>query len=504
MIKKILLIFVLSIFFIAEVCASAAQRGYYSTNPSNSDLYIGGDDKFVESADSYQHQTSLSDSVIYDNSHAHNESSLGLKLPKLRVINTTPTGPIKTIDKIEVFVNKGVITSSQIDQQIKQTIQNFKSHGYAVPDLKDIRERVIEQLILQKIQLDLAARLGIKTNDLEVVNAINNVAQQQNMSLEDFKKMVVSQGVSFEEFQEQVRNQITIDKLKQREVDAKVTVNDDEVNLILKSETFKNRVDYDLSDIVISIPEQASQDILQEKLAIAQKAYAELEKGEDFYKVSAKYSNSPNALNGGQLGFRSSAALPTQILNALANLKAGGFTQIIKLPVGFFIFKVNQIKKHGDANIVKQYHVRHILIKVNELTSENEAHQKILSIKDDLNKYNGNESAQTKEFINLAREYSEDTSSINGGDIGWISKGDTVPEFEKVVLSIPLNTVSEPIRTPFGWHLLEVYGVRDSNLANDVERAEIRKEIREVKAQFMYAQWIRDIRDSAYVKMNHD
>lgn len=450
------------------------------------------------------HQVPLSNQVIYDNSRAHESTLTGLKIPKLKVVNANPTGPIKTIDKIEVFVNKGVITSSQVDQQVAQTLVGFKARGVPPPDLKDIRERVIEQLILQRIQLDLANRFGIKTTDQEVATAIGNLAQQQKMTVDQFKAFVTTQGMPFDRFQTQLREQITMDKLRQREVDARVTINEDEVTRMLNSEIFKNRVDYNLSDIIISIPEQATEKILQEKAQLAQKAYAELQNGESFYKVSAKYSNSPNALEGGELGWRSSAALPPQISSSLANLQAGGFTQIIKLPVGFFIFKVNQVKKHGDVQIVKQYHVRHILIKVNELTSENEAYQKILGIKNKLNQYNGNESAQSGEFIKLAKEYSEDTSSINGGDIGWVSKGDTVPAFENVMLSIPLNTVSEPVRSPFGWHLLEVIGTRDSNLTNDRERAEIRQEIRENKMQLMYTQWLRDIRDSAYVKMNND
>ncbi|WP_245866379.1 peptidylprolyl isomerase [Aquella oligotrophica] len=152
--------------------------------------------------------------------------------------------------------------------------------------------------------------------------------------------------------------------------------------------------------------------------------------------------------------------------------------------------------------IVKQYHVRHILIKVNELTSDEEAHQKINSIRDQLIKDNGNTAKQNKDFIDLAKRYSEDTSSIKGGDIGWVSKGDTVPQFEQAMLKTPVGQISEPVRSPFGWHLLEVTETRDSNLANDKEKAEIRQELREMKAQMLYTEWVRNLREMAYVKLN--
>ena len=167
-----------------------------------------------------------------------------------------------------------------------------------------------------------------------------------------------------------------------------------------------------------------------------------------------------------------------------------------------FIFKVNDIKKHGAPQIIKQYHVRHILIKVNEITGDEEAHQKILGIRNTIMQDTGNPAKESADFVRLAKQYSEDTSSINGGDIGWVSKGDTVPAFEQTMINTPVGVVSQPIHSPFGWHILQVLGTRESNLSNDREKAEIRQEIHDNKANTLYNQWMRDIRDSAYVQMN--
>ena len=417
-------------------------------------------------------------------------------------INYNIHAPIKTVNKIVAFVNRGVITSNEVNVQVNQSLQTFKMKGLPPPNPADIRSRVIEQLIMQRIQLDLAARGGIKTTDLEVADAINNIAKQNNMTLDQFKDMVVKQGTTFDEFRKQIRDQITIDKLKQREVDGRVSVNDDEVNLVLNSEAYKNRIDYNLSDIIVGVPEQATPDVVMAKQNSAIAAYNELKAGHPFYQVAAKYSNAPNALSGGELGWKANATLPGEILKNLEGLPIGSFTSIIHLPVGFFIFKVNDIKKHGAPQIIKQYHVRHILIKVNEITGDEEAHQKIMGIRNTIIQDAADPAKESADFIRLAKQYSEDTSSINGGDIGWVSKGDTVPAFEQAMINTPVGVVSEPIHSPFGWHILQVIGTRESNLSNDREKAEIRQEIHENKANTLYNQWLRDIRDSAYVKMN--
>lgn len=408
---------------------------------------------------------------------------------------------IRDIDKIVAYVNKEVITSNQVNKQVKQVLQQLKQSGGSLPSGVDIRNQVLDQLIMQKIQLDLVARIGIKTTDIEIMEAIKSIAKMQQIDLAQLTEKLKKQGISFDTFRQQIRTQILIDKLKQREVDVRVAVSDDEVNRVLSSEAYKKREDYDLSVIIINIPEQGQPLEVEQKQKFANQAYLELKNGVAFEQVAAKYSVAPNALSGGRMGWKSSTALPPIFATELKDLSVNNFTKVIRVPMGFFIFKVNGIRKHGMPQIVRQYHVRHILIKVNETTDEDEARHKILEIKKKLDENISSPVKLNEDFIKLAK-YSDDTSSINGGDIGWIAKGDTVPTFEQAIINTPVGKVSDIIRTPFGWHILEVLGTRDSNLTNDKEKSDIRQDIRESKTALLYTQWLRNIREMAYVKIN--
>ena len=410
--------------------------------------------------------------------------------------------PIKVVNKIIAFVNKGVITEIKVEEKVQEILLSFKQKGITPPNITDIRSKVVEQLIMQKIQLDLAKRLGIKINDLDVVEAINNIASQNNMGIEEFKSSLKKQGIDFHDFRKQISEQIITERLKQREVDARVIVSEDEVNRVLNSETYRNRIDYNLSDIVVAIPEQATMEVIEQKQNLANMAYNELKSGVPFYQVAAKYSNAPNALTGGELGWRTNAAMPASVLSRLKKIAPLEYTEVIHLPVGFFIFKINEVKEHGAPQIVHQYHVRHILVKVNEVTGDEEAHQKILGIKRVLDHDINDLPKKNLDFINLAKQYSQDSSSIKGGDIGWVAKGDTVLPFERTMVSLPIGVVSEPIRSVFGWHVLEVLETRDSNLTNDREKAGIREELHLIKSNMLYTQWLRDIREMSYIKMN--
>lgn len=423
---------------------------------------------------------------------------------KVNQITQATQPPPKLINRIVAYVNKRIITDNELKTQIAQARMNLQQRGIKDSESNDLQSKVLDQLILQQIQLDLAARSGIKTTDAEVNDAIANLEKSQNVSDSQMRAKLNQQGISYDNFREQINNQIIMERLKQREVDAKVLVNDDEVNRILNSEIYKNKVDYRLADIVINIPEQATQDIISQKEALANQISQKLQHGAVFEQMVLKYSSGPNSLNGGDLGWKSNTSLPPIILNQLNSLKVGEVTTPVKFPVGFFIFKLNGIKTHGTPQIIRQYHVRHILIKVNELTSDDEAHQKIISIRDQLIKDGNDKQKESKDFISLAKQYSEDTSSIKGGDLGWLNKGDTVPQFEQVMLNTPIGQVSQPLRSPFGWHILEVTETRDSNLANDKEKAEIRQELRDMKAQILYAEWLRNLREMAYVKINDD
>ena len=413
---------------------------------------------------------------------------------------TAPT--IQTVNKVVAFVNKNVITQNQLNKQMELMRENYADKPVKIPNSNEFKAGVLNQMITLQVELDLAAKLGIDASDVEVLNAVTQIAKTQNQTLDEFKAKLAKTGVSFDEFTAQVRNQIIAEKLKSREVDARISVNDDEVERVLNSEVFKSRIDYNLSYIVINVPEQSTLKEIQTKKKLADDAYLALKNGQAFTDVSVRYSNAPNALQGGGIGWKSNIVLPNVINNALATLKKGDFTPVLQLPMGFLIFKVNDLKTINTPQEVKQYHVRHILIKVGEHDSDDEAHQKIIMVKGILDKYQADSLTESSQFSKLAKEYSADASSMNGGDLGWVSMGDTVPAFELAMLRNPLGQTSQPFKTPFGWHILRVDAVRSKDKTDEVVKASIRREIKEVKAALLYAEWLRNLREAAYIELN--
>ncbi|MEN9946558.1 MAG: hypothetical protein RLZZ293_944 [Pseudomonadota bacterium] len=407
------------------------------------------------------------------------------------------------VNKIIAYVNKRIITANELAVQMQQARINLAQKGIPIGNESDFRNQVLDQMVMQQIQLDFANKSGIKTSDSEISDAISANEQAQHITDAQMQEKLAQNGISYQQFRQQIGDQITIEKFKQREVDGRIVINDDEINRILNSETYKNKIDYHLSDIMLAFPEQATQDLINQKQQLADQVYTLLKQGKPFEQLSIKYSSAPNALNGGDLGWKSNTTLPPLILAQISKLKTGEVSPVIKLPMGFFIFKLNGIKQHGSPQIVTQYHVRHILIKVNELTGDDEAQHKIIELRNKIIQYANNPQQESAEFVNLAKQYSEDASSIKGGDIGWVSKGDTVPKFEQTVFTTPIGQISQPIRTPFGWHILEVLETKETNLANAKEKAEIRQGLRDSKAQMLYVEWIRNLRELAYVKINN-
>jgi peptidyl-prolyl cis-trans isomerase SurA len=402
----------------------------------------------------------------------------------------------QNIDKIIVFVNNNIITSYDFDQQI--TMYKFNNSTKIEPN-SNIKNNILEQLIITKLELDLAKKEGIKVASEELDNAIVFFLKSQNMNKNQLQNKLNSYNITYDNFKNFINEQIIAEKLKQKNIDSKIFIGEDEINRILNSETFKSRVDYNLSYILINLPENATPNIYKKQKQIAIDALNELNNGNSFVNTSMKYSNANNALNGGNIGWKSNIVLPPQIANSLKDLKKEQITNIIELPIGFMIFKVNDIRSFYTQQIVKQYHVNHILIKVNETRSNEEALKQINQLYLELNKDTNNKQLFIENFTKLAKKYSEDASSINGGDIGFVGKSDTVPTFEEQVMTLPLYKLSNPVRTPFGWHLLYVDSITSTNKTTDIEKATIRQELREVKTTLLYAEWLRNLKDSAYI-----
>jgi peptidyl-prolyl cis-trans isomerase SurA len=277
-------------------------------------------------------------------------------------------------------------------------------------------------------------------------------------------------------------------------VDDKIVVSEGEIEGYLQTQAAQGKdEEYNLSHILITVPENASPEQIQARRARAQDIVDQLAKGSDFAQLSASYSDAPNAMQGGSLGWKSSAEVPTLFLDTLKTLKPGEVAPLIKSANGYHIVKLNDRRGLNVNMVVTQTHARHILIKPSELVSEDDAKNRLMQIRERLE--NG------QKFEDLARQYSEDASTSKGGDLGWVNPGDTVPEFEKAMNALQLNELSQPIQSPFGWHLIQVLERRQQDVTQERQKLLARKAIRERKADESYQEWVRQLRDSAYVEI---
>lgn len=409
------------------------------------------------------------------------------------VLISAQAAPIQQVDRIVAVVNKGVITLQDLNQRVAETIASMKSRNVALPPAEQLQRQVLDRMITEEVQIQYALQNGITLDDAELDRALERLAQQNKTTVDGLYARIQKDGLSRDRFRTEVRRELIVDRLRQREVDSKITVTDTEVQQALKSDsTTANRVEYRLAAILIAVPERADDKTLDTRGKRAEAAVAALKSGKSFAQVSATYSDAPNAVKGGDLGWRQAGTLPPELVQMLESLQPGDVTPPLRTPQGFYIFKMFERRGKGDAQMVEQYHVEHILIRTNEAVSENDAKTRIDQIKQQID--------QGASFEEMARLNSEDGSNTRGGDLGWVSPGDTVPEFEQAMMALPVNTVSAPVRSPFGWHLIKVLEKRTQDVSADREKNSIRQQIRSRKAEVAYIDWVRQLRDSMFVQ----
>ena len=302
-------------------------------------------------------------------------------------------------------------------------------------------------------------------------------------------------GITIRKFREDIRSEITIARLKERDVDNKVSVTDGEIDNYLTTQANRkdNQDELEISHILVRTPEDSTPEDLQKVRPKIDELLGKLASGTSFEKVSANYSDAPNALEGGSLGWKTSSQIPTAFLEQLQNMQVGEISKPIRSPNGFHILKLTNRRGGSSPLVVDQTHTRHILIKLTEVTSEKEAKLKMDGIKERLD--NG------IKFEDMARQYSEDGSANNGGDLGWVNPGDTVPQFEKAMNDLAPGEISAPVRSPFGWHIIQVIERRKQDMTKEAARLKARQEIRARKADEAYQDWIRELRDRAFVEL---
>jgi len=400
------------------------------------------------------------------------------------------------LDRVVAVVNKSVITERELSSRVDTVLRNLAQQKVNPPPMDELRKQTLERLVTEKVLLDFGSDTGLRIDDALLDKTIERIAEQNKLTMAQFKATLERDGTSFTAFREDVRQDLLINKLREREVDSKVYVTDAEVDQFEAAQGNKVEQEYKLSHILVAIPEGATNEQIAAKQKKAETAARALLGGAKFAEVVTRYSEAPDALAGGDLGWRAAGRLPPSFLEALEQIKPGQATPIMRSPAGFHILFLTEKRVRDTSEVIQQTHPRHILIKVNELTSDSDAKARIAQVRDRI--LNGSQ------FPEQAKLYSEDGSASKGGDLDWVSPGDTVPEFEQAMNKLLPGQMSEPVRSPFGWHLIQVIERRSQDVTKDRERSRTRMELRSRKADEQYDDWIRQQRDRAYVELRLD
>ena len=399
------------------------------------------------------------------------------------------------LDRIVAIVDQTVVTEQELENRIRTVTAQFKKQGTELPADNILRKQILERLITDTLQLQYAAQTGLKIDDNQLDRTVERIAEQNQMTLTEFSEALAKDGVSMRKFRADIRSEITIARLREREVDSRVNVSESEIDNFLTTQAAanENQDEFEISHILIRTPEEGATEDIQKAKTKVDEAIKALQAGTSFAKVSASFSDAPNALEGGNLGWKNGQQMPALFLDALKSLQVGEFSPPLRSPNGFHILKLTNKRGGSSPLVIEQTHARHILIKLSEVTTEAEGKQKMDGIKERLD--NG------EKFEVLARQFSEDTSASNGGDLSWVNPGDTVPQFEKAMNELKYNEISAPVRSQFGWHIIQVIERRKQDMSKESARLKARQEIRARKADEAYQDWIRELRDRAYVEL---
>jgi len=411
---------------------------------------------------------------------------------------STPAKALEEIDSIAIIVNDEVITHQQIENRFNDFKKQIQLQGQSLPDDELLKKQVIERMIIDSIQLQMAKLQGISLDDLSLNQALESIAQNNNTTLDGLRRTLTSKGISYENFREQTRRDIVIQQLQQRVIYSTVKVSPQEIDIFLeqqKQSGDESNDKYHLAHILIATPEAASPEEVSAALNKAKQAIERIQQGDKFSDVALRFSDGRHALQGGDLEWRSAAELPPLFLNTARQLEKGEISSPLRSAGGFHVLKL--IDKQTQNYLVKQTLARHILIKTDQIISDDEARDTLLTIKQRLNK--------GEDFATLAEEFSQDPGSKNkGGDLGWSSEGSFVPRFTQVMNSLDKGQISEPFKSQFGWHIIQVLDRRQQDETEQRIRQKAEMAIQKRKADEELQLWLRRSRDEAYVEFANE
>jgi peptidyl-prolyl cis-trans isomerase SurA len=399
-----------------------------------------------------------------------------------------------SLDRIVAVVNEEIVLESELEQMVYTVGDQLEAKGIPLPPDDILKQRVLERLVMQHLQLQLAERTGIRVGDETLNQALHRIAENNELTLSQFRDVLEQDGYDFPAFRENIREELIISQLHRREIDDRVTVSEAEVDNFLTTQKKQGNqdVEYHLAHILVTVPEAASPEQVQAAKARAEQILYQLRQGADFQKVAIGYSDGQQALEGGDLGWRKMGQLPTLFVDIVPKLQVGEISELIRSPSGFHIVKL-QDRRGEEQQVVTQTHARHILIRADELTSEQAVQLRLSQLRQRV--------LQGDDFSELAQAHSDDkASALKGGDLGWISPGQMILRFEEAMSSLGPGEISEPFKTQFGWHVVQVLERRKQNMTEEFNRNRARMEIRQRKIEEELGNWLRQLRDEAYVE----
>jgi peptidyl-prolyl cis-trans isomerase SurA len=405
-----------------------------------------------------------------------------------------PQQQVAVIDSVVAVVNDDVITRYELDDRKREVVKQLQKQDTPLPPANVLEKQILERMINDMLLAQFAKETGVRVDDAQLNQAMTRIAQQNNFpSLAEFRAKLESDGVNFNKFREEIRGEIISARLREREIESKLIISDGEVDNYLANKTRMGNSgdEFHLAHILVVVPEQASAEKIQAARARAEQALSQLKSGTDFAQVAAGSSDAKDALKGGDLGWLPGDRIPPLFANELQNLKPGQTTAVLRSPSGFHILKLLE-KRSGNAPVViAQTHARHILIKTSEIVSESEAKSRLMEIKQRIE--------GGADFAAQAKRYSQDGSAQQGGDLDWVSPGQTVPEFEEAMNKLQPGQMGA-VQTQFGWHLIQVLERRNTDVSEQQKRQQARVAIGTFKSDEQFQDWLRQLRDRAFVE----
>ena len=400
------------------------------------------------------------------------------------------------LDRIAAIVNDGVVLNSQLEEQTEEITERLRQQKTELPPRNVLRQQILERLVVEEIQIQRANKLGIQVSDEMLNGALDDVAKRNNIGFADLPQALSQQGIDYRNFRDEIRRQMTLQLLRQRDVIGRINVSPRELEQFMsRQQNAPDRnAEYNVSHILISVPVSASPEQIEAREARARDVFNKAQSGDDFAQLAVTYSDSSTNIEGGSLGWRRGSQLPSILADQIPKMRPGQTSEPIRTPSGFHLFRLNEVRGGVQQSVVAQVHARHILLRTTELEDDQTVQQKLANIRTRV--IDGKE-----DFAAIAAVTSQDPgSAADGGDLGWAGPGTFVGEFEKQISALSENQISQPFKTQFGWHIVQLLGRRQHDSTEDLRRQRAFAELREAKAEEETELWLRRLRDEAFVE----